>query len=222
MGTASQSPEKGPLTEWDRILPERTYSPEEPDETVVSFAGSLHRRRKEATLDLACGAGRHVVYLARQGFTVTGADISRTGLKMTRKKLEETRLTAALVRSAMNSLPFSDSSFDTVICTRAIYHQRLRGIQQTLSEIRRVLRKGGLIMIDFLSKRTHSHAKGVEVEAETFIETEGHERGIVHHYTDREELQRLFIEFRIISVDLNETEFEGRLRSRFTVQASRR
>jgi ubiquinone/menaquinone biosynthesis C-methylase UbiE len=214
--------EKEPLTEWDRILPERTYSPEEPDETVVRFAGSMRRRRKEAALDLACGAGRHVVYLAQQGFTVTGADISRTGLRMTRKKLEEPRLNAALVRSAMNSLPFSDSSFDAVICTRAIHHQRLRGIQQTLSEIKRVLRKGGTVLIDFLSKRTYSHAKGVEIEAETFIETEGHERGIVHHYTDQEELQRVFIDFRIISIDLNETQVEGRLRSRFTVQATRR
>ena len=210
------------MTEWDRILPERTYSPEEPDETIVSFAGSLHRRKKEATLDLACGAGRHVVYLAQQGFVVTGADISRTGLKMTHKKLGEYGLTAALVRSAMNSLPFSDSSFDAVICTRAIHHQRLRGIRQTLSEITRVLRKDGPVLIDFLSKRTYSHAKGVEIEAETFIETEGHERGIVHHYTDREELQRLFIDFRVISIDLNEKEVEGRLRSRFTVQATRR
>jgi ubiquinone/menaquinone biosynthesis C-methylase UbiE len=210
------------LTEWDRILPERTYSPEEPDETVVSFASSLHHRRKEAALDLACGAGRHVVYLAQQGFTVTGADISRTGLRMTRKKLVEPQLTAALVRSAMSSLPFSDSSFDAVICTRAIHHQRLREIQQTLSEIKRVLRKGGPVLIDFLSKRTYSHAKGVEIEAETFVETEGHESGIVHHYTDREELQRLFMDFRIISIDLNETEVQGKLRSRFTVQATRR
>jgi ubiquinone/menaquinone biosynthesis C-methylase UbiE len=122
----------------------------------------------------------------------------------------------------MNILPFSDSSFDAVVCTRAIHHQRLRGIQQTLSEIKRVLRKGGPVLIDFLSKRTYIHEKGVEIEAETFIETEGHERGIVHHYTDQEELQRLFIDFRIISIDLKETQVEGRLRSRFTVQATRR
>jgi len=209
------------LTEWDRILPKRTYSPEEPDETVVNFAGSLRCNKKEVTLDLACGAGRHVVYMTQHGFTVTGADISRMGLKMTRKKLRELELTATLVRSVMKSLPFSDSSFDTVICTRAIHHQRLRGIQQTLSEIRRVLRKDGAVLIDFLSKRTYSYAKGVEIEKETFIETEGHEKGIIHHYTDRDELQRLFKDFRIISIDLYETEVEGRFRSRFTVQAIR-
>jgi ubiquinone/menaquinone biosynthesis C-methylase UbiE len=126
------------------------------------------------------------------------------------------------VRSAMNSLPFNDSSFDTVICTRAIYHQRLQGIQQTLLEIRRVLRQDGAVLIDFLSKRTHSYAKGVQIDAETFVETHGHERSIVHHYTDREELQRLFVNFRIISLDLKETTVEGNLHSRFTVRALRR
>jgi ubiquinone/menaquinone biosynthesis C-methylase UbiE len=209
------------LTQWDEILLDRNYSPEEPEETIVNFASFLHRNRKEATMDLACGAGRHVVYMAQQGFTVTGTDISATGLKMTQKKLRERSLTATLVRTAMNNLPFSDSSFDAVICTRAIYHQRLRGIQQALSEIRRVLRKDGSVLIDFLSKRTYIHAKGVEIEAETFMETEGHEKGIVHHYTDREELQRLFKDFNTISVDLHEKEVEGKLRSRLTVQAVR-
>jgi ubiquinone/menaquinone biosynthesis C-methylase UbiE len=209
-------------TKWDRILPERTYSPEEPDETVVNFAGSLHRRGKRVTLDLACGAGRHAVFLAQQGFAVTGTDISQTGLKMTRNKLEERGLTATLVKSAMNDLPFSDSSFDAVICTRAIHHQRVFGIQQTISEIKRVLRKDGPVLVDFLSKKTYSHAKGVEVETETFMETKGHEKGIINHYTDREELQKLFQGFKMVSVDLSERMVEGRLRSRFTVRAVRR
>jgi SAM-dependent methyltransferase len=222
IGAVCPSLERRTLTEWDRILPERTYSPEEPDETLVNFAGPLRRGRKKVTLDLACGGGRHVVYLAQQGLAVTGADISGVGLKMTRNKLRQLGLTAGLVRSEMNSLPFNDSSFDAVICTRAIYHQRLLGIQQALLEIRRVLKQDGAVLIDFLSKRTHSYAKGVEIEAETFIEPHGHERGIVHHYTDREELQRLFMDFTIISLDLNETMIEGNLRSRFTVQAIRR
>lgn len=209
------------MTEWDRILPERVYSPEEPDQTVVDFTGLLRRRRKNLTLDLACGAGRHVVYLAQQGLAAAGADLSRMGLKMTRKKLVELGLTAALVRLAMNNLPFVDSSFDAVTCTRAIYHQRVQGIQQTLTEIHRVLKKDGAVLVDFLSKRTHSYAKGVKIEAETFAETEGHERGILHHYTDREELQSLFKDFRIIDIDLRETGDEGYLRSRFTVQAAK-
>jgi ubiquinone/menaquinone biosynthesis C-methylase UbiE len=206
------------LTEWDRILPESVYSPEEPDETVVDFADSL-RRRSRRTLDLACGAGRHVVFMAKRGFEVCGVDISGMGLRMTEKRLKKQELRASLVKSVMNHLPFVHSSFDAVICTRAVYHQTLQGIQETLLEIRKVLRKGGVILIDFLSKRTYSYGKGVEVERETFVETEGYERGVMHHFTDQNEIQRLFEDFKILSMDLREKDVEGKLRSRLIVQA---
>jgi ubiquinone/menaquinone biosynthesis C-methylase UbiE len=207
------------LTEWDRILPEKAYSPEEPDETVVDFARFLRRSNKLRVLDLACGGGRHTVCMVGKGFEVTGVDISRTGLEMARKRLDAQDVDAALVRSVMNALPFAGSSFDAVICTRAIHHQSLAAIQVTLVEMGRVLGKDGTILVDFLSKRTHSYGKGVEIENGTFIETDGHEKGIVHHFTDQEELQRLFKGFRILRMDLNETRVEGKLRSRLTVQA---
>jgi ubiquinone/menaquinone biosynthesis C-methylase UbiE len=212
---------KRSLTEWDKILPEKTYSPEEPDETVVDFAEFLRKNDKIRVLDLACGGGRHAVYMTKRGFEITGVDISETGLKIATRRLREQEegLTAALIRSAMNALPFVDSSFDAVICTRAVHHQRLAAIQKTLFETRRVLRRDGVILIDFLSKRTHSCGKGVEIEKQTFIETEGLEKGIIHHFTDQEELQKLFGSFRIIGIDLNETEVEGKLRSRLTVRA---
>ena len=85
--------------------------------------------------------------------------------------------------------------------------------------MRRVLRKDGMVLIDFLSKRTHSYGKGVEIENGTFIETEGHEKGLMHHFTDEDELQRLFEGFRILTIDLHETKVEGKLRSRLTVKA---
>jgi ubiquinone/menaquinone biosynthesis C-methylase UbiE len=210
---------KPSLTEWDRILPEKAYSPEEPDKTVVDFAGSLRRSNKMRVLDLACGGGRHAVYMSEKGVEVTAVDISWAGLEMTRGRLNSEDLTAGLVRSVMNTLPFDDSVFDAVICTRAIHHQRLKAIQETVFEMRRVLRKDGMVLIDFLSKRTHSYGKGVEIENGTFIETEGHEKGLMHHFTDEDELQRLFEGFRILTIDLHETNVEGKLRSRLTVKA---
>jgi ubiquinone/menaquinone biosynthesis C-methylase UbiE len=209
------------LSEWDRILQEKAYSPEEPDETVVDFAEFLRGKNRMRILDLACGGGRHAVYMSRKGFEITGVDISEMGLKMTRKKLREQDLTVDLVRSVMSALPFVGSSFNAIVCTRAIHHQAMHGIQETLFEIRRVLKKDGGILIDFLSKGTHSYGKGVEIEKETFIETEGPEKGVIHHYTDREELQRLFEGFQILSIDLRETRVEGKLRSRLTVQAAK-
>lgn len=207
------------MTEWDRILPEKEYSLEESDEPIVDFADSLRARDTGRILDLACGAGRHVAYMTRRGFEVIGVDVSEIGLKMTRNRLKERAFTAVLVKSTMVRLPFVDSSFDAVTCTRAIYHQRLLGIHETLVEIRKVLRRNGAVLIDFLSKRTYSYGKGIVIEKETFIETEGDERGIIHHISDEEELQRLFGGFQNTYFDLCERIVEGKLRSCLIVRA---
>jgi ubiquinone/menaquinone biosynthesis C-methylase UbiE len=207
------------LSKWDRILPEKVYSTEEPDEFVVDFVGFLRKRNSPIVLDLACGAGRHAIYMAEQGLEVNGADISATGLKMAKERLRKRGLEAALVKSTMNYLPYLDSCFDAVICTRAVYHQKIAAIQKTLLETRRVLRKNGTVLIDFLSRRTYSFGKGDEIEENTFVKTGGHEKGVIHHFADKKELRRLLDDFEVLSIELHEKEVEGKLRSRLIVQA---
>lgn len=206
------------LTEWNHILPEKAYSLEEPDESVISLAKSLPKGK--AALDLACGAGRHVIYLAEQEFDVTGADVSVTGLKMTKERLQKRNLRANLVKCDLNHLPYAGGCFDILVCTRAIYHQRLKSIQETLLEIRRVMKRNGVLLIDFLSKNTYNYGKGVRIEEGTFMEHEGREEGIIHHYTDKQELEQLFLDFNDLRTSFQEREIDGKLRSRWVVTAT--
>jgi len=207
------------MTEWDRILPEKVYSPKEPDEPVASFISSLKKRRARV-LDLACGAGRHVIFVAEQGFEANGADISGTGLKLTKGRLRKRRLHAALMKCDMRHLPYRNHCFDVVICTRAIYHQRQEAVKATLSEIHRILTKGGFALVDFLSRRTYSYGKGVTVEKDTFLETEGHENGVLHYFVGKEELKLLLGRFKSVKITLEEHEVDGKLRSRWFVTAT--
>jgi ubiquinone/menaquinone biosynthesis C-methylase UbiE len=206
------------LTEWNHILPEKAYSFEEPDDSVISLTKSLPKGK--AALDLACGAGRHVICLAEQGFDVTGADVSVTGLKMTKERLQKRNLRANLVKCDMNHLPYAGGCFDILVCTRAIYHQRLKSIQETLPEIRRVMKGNGALLTDFLSKNTYSYGKGIRIEEGTFMEYEGHERGIIHHYADEQELKQLFRDFGNVRLSLRERVVDGSLRSRWVVTAT--
>jgi ubiquinone/menaquinone biosynthesis C-methylase UbiE len=207
------------MSEWNEIIREKVYSPEEPDEHVMHFAGQLRRKRALRVLDLDCGAGRHMIYMAKQGFQTFGVDLSGTGLKMAKKRLGKKELRASLVRCDMKMLPFVGLCFGAVICTRAIYHQKIAGIQDTISEIHRTLRKNGLLLMDFLSKRTYSYGRGMGVEADTFVEQKGFEKGVVHHFTDEEELKLLFRDFKIINMEMRERVVEGKLRSRWIVTA---
>jgi ubiquinone/menaquinone biosynthesis C-methylase UbiE len=207
------------MSEWNGILREKVYRPEEPDEHVIRFAVRLKRRRALRILDLGCGAGRHLIYMAKQGFQAFGADFSESGLKMAKKRLGKEKLRASLVRCDMKMLPFVGLSFDVVICTRAIYHQKIAAIQDTISEVHRALGKNGLLLMDFLSKRTYSYGRGMRVEANTFVEGEGFEKGVVHHFTGGEELKVLFRDFKITNMELRERVVESKLRSCWIVTA---
>jgi ubiquinone/menaquinone biosynthesis C-methylase UbiE len=209
------------MTEWNQILHEEWYSQEEPDESVVNFAKLLKEKDKKLrVLDLGCGAGRHQVYMARQGLEAHGIDISETGLNFTKGRLKRQGLEGHLVKCDMKMLPYNNSCFDAVVCLHAIYHQKLEGIQETISEVQRILRKKGLVLINFLSKRTYSYGKGMKIEENTFIEQEGVEKGVLHYFVDKDDIKRLFSDFKIVNLELSEREVEGKLRSRWIVTAT--
>jgi ubiquinone/menaquinone biosynthesis C-methylase UbiE len=209
------------MSEWNQILREEWYSREEPDEIVVSFANLLKNKDKKLrVLDLGCGAGRHQIYMAKQGFEAHGTDISEIGLCKTKERLKRQRFEVFLVKCDIKMLPYRDSCFDAVICLHTIYHQNLKEIRQTTSEIRRILSKKGLALISFLSKRTYSYGKGKKVEENTFIEEGGVEKGVLHYFAGKDEIERLFENFEIANLELSEKEVEGKVRSRWIITAT--
>jgi ubiquinone/menaquinone biosynthesis C-methylase UbiE len=209
------------VTEWNQILREERYSPEEPDEVVVEFVARLKEKNKRLrVLDLGCGAGRHQLYVAEQGLEAHGIDISETGLNLTKERLKKQNLEAYVIQCDMRMLPYIDSCFDAIISLHTIYHQKLSGIQETISEVKRLSKKESLVLVNFLSKRTYSHKKGVEVEENTFMEQEGAEKGVLHHFTDKEEIEHMFEDFEIVDMRLSERRVEGKLQSRWVLIAS--
>ena len=53
-----------------------------------------------------------------------------------------------VTRADVSALPFSDASFDAVICLSVLYHQWVTDPGTTLRELRRVLRPGGLLLVN--------------------------------------------------------------------------
>ncbi|MDB4951118.1 MAG: Methyltransferase [Gemmatimonadetes bacterium] len=65
-------------------------------------------------LDLACGWGRHSIALAREGFKVTGQDLSETLLARARKRAEKAEVAVDFVRGDMRQVPWT-GRFDAVL-----------------------------------------------------------------------------------------------------------
>ncbi len=101
-------------------------------------------------LDLACGAGRHLQWLAEAGFDACGLDLSGTLLGRAREALGGR---VPLVRADMRRLPFAPSSFVGVTSyfTSFGYFDAPGDDARVLAEVRRVLSAGGTFLIDFLN-----------------------------------------------------------------------
>lgn len=100
-------------------------------------------------LDLACGAGRHMLEFERRGLNVVGLDLSAALLHEARDRNRDLRL----VRGDMRHLPFGEESFQFVanFFTSFGYFADPEEDAQVLSEIRRVMKYGGRFALDFLN-----------------------------------------------------------------------
>lgn len=95
-------------------------------------------------LDLGCGTGHYIRWLESHGFTVAGVDGSEAMLSRARQASPD----AELHRSDVESLPFSDSRFDLILCVEVLRY--LPDPEPCLREAARVLKPGGVALITAL------------------------------------------------------------------------
>jgi SAM-dependent methyltransferase len=164
----------------------------------------LNRKRRPRALDVGCGIGRHVSYLAIKGVDTYGFDISRKAIAQAERLLKKEGLKAHLTLGDMfQPFPFESGFFDAVIGTRAIHHGYASQVKRTISEMNRVTRKGGYVFIQVpkWSRGEKVLRPGVvKVEPTTLIWSRGDEARVPHHHFTKEKLSRLFRGYEILEL----------------------
>ena len=108
----------------------------------------------DAVLDIACGSGNMSFELATKFKRVYGIDISkgmlnRAKLKMKTAEAKNSRI--GFIYGDGETLPFKDNSFDAVTCILAIEH--FPDTERVISEMKRVLKDGGILVFNLLELR---------------------------------------------------------------------
>ncbi len=209
------------LATWEELHQQEAHRWRRPFDRVVKFTDVLRRHGAGRVLDVGCGAGRHVVFLARQGFQAYGVDNSPTGLTHARAWVEREGLEAEFRRSEMTVLPYRDGFFDGVVCVFTVYHGTLAEVRKAVSEIRRVLRPGGAALIMFKAPESHRFGQGRQVEPNTFIHDHGPDAGVLHHYSDREEVAGLLAGFAVQRVTYMEQGPQDQLHAWWVAEVAR-
>lgn len=167
---------------------------------VVEFASELKRANARTILDLGCGAGRHAVLLAKEGFQVAALDVSGTALKTLDSRLKAESINNVLIiEHEMGELPFIEDYFDGIVSTNVLHHGKSVEIKKTIDEFYRVMKPGASAFLIALSSSDFRKGTGSKLELNTYVFTTGEERGIIHHFFTKQELQSFLRKFETIS-----------------------
>jgi len=154
-------------------------------------------------LDLGCGSGRHVVYLAKKGFDIYGVDSSKSGIKIAKSWLKKENLKAQLkIGNIYAKLPYKNKFFDAVISVQTMHHGRPKKIKKLIVEIERILKENGAIFIT-VPKTKNQANKLKKIEERTFVPLDGNEKGLVHFYFSKNLIKEFFGNFYIRNIHID-------------------
>src|SRR5947207_136284 len=128
-------------------------------------------RAGSSVLDLGCGAGM-LALLKRKGVTLTGVDLSPECSLAARRNGYDFTMTTKL-----SHLPFPDQNFDYVVSLDVIGHIGFEEKDAVLSEVKRVLRPGGVTMhgiecTDHTARKNYDEMNPEDLRK--FVEIDGH------------------------------------------------
>jgi len=201
---------------WSHLHKEERFQLKYPSEHVVRFVATqfprnLKERSSLKILDLGCGAGRHTVFLAREGFQTYATDISQEGLKVAGKRLKDEKLQGILKKANMEKQPFPDKFFEGIISFGVFYYNDLRGFKNAVSEMYRILKKNGKALIFTRTTDDYRYGRGDKIDKNTFVLgiENTNEKGMVMHFLDRVEINEIFSKFNKIIVEKTEVTFSN-------------
>jgi SAM-dependent methyltransferase len=105
--------------------------------------------RQAKILDACCGRGRHAIYLNSKGFDVTGIDLSESNIAHDRKC--ECDTLHFFIHDIRNT--FRENYFDCVLNLFSSfgYFESEAENQEAISSLGKSLKRGGLLVIDFMN-----------------------------------------------------------------------
>ena len=192
---------------WEERYTKRAVVNRYPHDDVVSFMLRNYKENKKniKVLDLGCGTGNNLIFLAKEGYEYYGIDYSRSAIDIIPEtfdyfslRLKKNRLHSA----SFKDLPFEDNFFDVIIDRQSVGQNNFNDIKIIINEVYRVLKnKGKYFGINF-SDRSVEMSCGSRVGKSQYNNfTKGRFKNIgERHFFNYDEVFTLFSQFKILSL----------------------
>ncbi|MBM3546840.1 MAG: class I SAM-dependent methyltransferase [Alphaproteobacteria bacterium] len=194
------------MSDWNKKSFRGTWN-RYPFSDVVSFVmrrfGRTEDRSSVAILDLGCGGGSHLMFLAQEGFDFHGIDGNAESVERANERLRSAgHDDRRAVTGTFDRLPYPSDRFDAVIDRGSLTCNSLADLPPLIAEIRRVLKPGGTVFSMILHELGAASAGGRHVGSNDYVDFPGDLSGSgLLHFTTAEEARGLFSAFRDVGID---------------------
>ena len=174
---------------------------ETPPDALVELVESGKVKRCK-TIDLGCGAGNYAIWLAGEGFEVTGIDVSPTAIEIAKKNAKEKGIKCNfLAADVLGDLEEVKETFDFAYDWELLHHIFPEKRIKYVENVHRMLNpRGKYFSVCFSEKNTQFGGSGKYRETPL---------GTILYFSSEDELRDLFKPYFNI-VELRTTEIKGK------------
>ena len=183
-------------SEWENIHKNEEMGKYPNEHTIRFIAKNFYKynnRNEIKILEIGCGKGPQIWYLAREGFLSFGIDGSITAIKSAYNKLKKENLKSYLKVGDVILLPYKSNIFDAVLDIECLICNTYENSKKIISEVRRVLKEGGLFFSQTFTDKTYLGKYYNKIDDYTF-------NNVVDGPLGRKRLIRLLPEFLIMDL----------------------
>lgn len=133
---------------WEKVFSDQEWGKYPPEDFIRFIARNFYNvenRKEIKILEVGCGPGANLWFLAREGFEISGIDGSQTAITQAGSRLntECPNWRGALTVGDISVLPYPNDCFDAVVDIECVYCNTYATSKQIYCEMARVVRGGG-------------------------------------------------------------------------------
>lgn len=193
---------------WDKFWIESANDFEFPSDEIINLANKIkvfeynrsNYKRRYKFLELGCGSGRDLLYLASNGYDVTGIDISSVAFKKLMLKARDNFVQPRVIIGDMFDCDncFDYESFDIIFSVNTLNHFKKEDLIKLLGKVYKIMRKKGIFLFTLASEIKEDNKISKKVTNNNYSEN------IFHEHYDREQIVDSVSSFDLVKISLND------------------
>jgi len=178
---------------WEKLYSSGQSNLMYPNEMLVRlFNRYKNERHINTVLDYGFGSGANLIHFVEKGCDVHGVEVSESALQIVKTKLKDKNITANINIIKDGKIPYEDNFFDLVVAWQVLYYNDLESFNQTMDEISRVLKKGGLFIGTMAAIQDYSHELSNKIGDYLYSSNVPSQKGATCIILDKEDLPTFF------------------------------